>query len=149
MKEKDEDFFNPIDPDKVAENPGMLPYAHHVGGVAIRPDDVGKIKSKAMSAMEQQTQMQLSQIQEQIELLAQQAKRITDRLEVSRQIYSAKINFEPVIGNIYFLYLDKSDRHVVSMIGPKEWGRSKPFKQFIAAVELLSDHTWKVISLDS
>ena len=34
-------FLNPINPDKVAENPGLLPYAHTAGGAVIKPDDMG------------------------------------------------------------------------------------------------------------
>jgi hypothetical protein len=37
-------FVNPIDKDKVAENPGLLPYAHTAGGAVIRPEDKGKIR---------------------------------------------------------------------------------------------------------
>ena len=33
-----------IDPDKVAENPHSLPYAHTVGGAEIKPVDKGKGK---------------------------------------------------------------------------------------------------------
>ena len=35
---------NPIDKDKVAENPHLLPYSHTVGGVVIRPMDRGRTK---------------------------------------------------------------------------------------------------------
>ena len=31
----EEAFVNPIDKDKVAENPGLLPYAHTAGGAVI------------------------------------------------------------------------------------------------------------------
>ncbi|MBM3416526.1 MAG: DUF2452 domain-containing protein [Bacteroidetes bacterium] len=34
---------------------------------------------------------------------------------------------------------------MLSLVSPKEWGDSGPFKRFIAAVQLLADHTWKEI----
>jgi hypothetical protein len=40
----DDKFINPINKDKVAENPGLLPYAHTAGGAVIRPEDMGKTK---------------------------------------------------------------------------------------------------------
>ena len=40
-----EAFVNPIDPDKVAKAPHILPYAHTVGGVSIAPIDKGKVKA--------------------------------------------------------------------------------------------------------
>ena len=61
-KQAKEEFVNPIDPDKIAENPHLLPYAHTVGGAVIKPEDTGKLKGRALSAMNQQTDMQLSQI---------------------------------------------------------------------------------------
>jgi hypothetical protein len=32
---------------------------------------------------------------------------------------------------------------MVSLVSPKEWGGTGPFKKFIATVQLLADHTWK------
>jgi len=68
-------FVNPIDPDKIASNPHLLPYAHTVGGAVIKPEDTGKLKGRALSAMNQQTDMQLSQIYEQMQFLAAQAQK--------------------------------------------------------------------------
>jgi hypothetical protein len=69
----EEAFFNPINPDKVAENPGLLPYAHTAGGAVIKPDDMGKVKGRSMLAMRQQTDRQMNQLYEQMEVLARQA----------------------------------------------------------------------------
>jgi hypothetical protein len=139
------DFVNPIDPDKVAENPGLLPYAHHVASALIRPEDMGKVKVRALTAMEEQTNLQLKQIQEQIELLAKQAMDIKKRAEISYKIYGAKMGFEPVIGKIYYLYKNYSnEEYVLSMIAPNEWGKSKTFDEFVSKVKMLGDHTWQI-----
>lgn len=136
---------NPIDKDKITENPSTLPYAHHIGGVVIKPVDVGRVKGRAMTAMVEQTNNQMDQIRQQIELLAQQAKAIQERVEISKEIYDAEMGFEPLIHHVYYLYEKDNGRFVLSMIGPGEWGRSKPFKQFRAKVKLLADHTWEVL----
>lgn len=144
-KQKEEEIINPIDPDKIAENPHSLPYAHTVSGVEIKPIDKGKVKGRSVTAMYKQTDMQLDQIRKQIELLAQQAKGIKDRVNISEQIYNAEMNFEPLIGFTYHLYERKGgDQYVLSMVGPREWGPNPPYR-FIATVELLSDHTWEVL----
>ena len=70
MNEQESNFVNPIDPDKIAENPGFLPYAHHAGSMPIKPEDEGKLKSRALRAMEYQTDVQLKQIYDQIQLLS-------------------------------------------------------------------------------
>jgi predicted transcriptional regulator len=135
---------NPIDKIKVAENPGLMEYAHTAGGAVIRPEDVGKVKGKAQLAMRQQTNEQLSKIYKQMELLAQQAKEIKNRIDISERIYDAAIGFEPIINHVYYLYEKKDGSDILSMIAPSEWGRSFPFNQFLARVFLLADHTWKV-----
>ncbi len=136
---------NPIDPDKVTDNPGLITYAHHVGSAVIRPEDKGKIKGKAMAAMRDQTDRQMHQIIEQMKTLAKQAHDIKRRVEVSEKIYLSRISFEPVIGHTYYLYEDRKKESVLSMIGPGEWGKDMPFNQFLAKVRLLSDHTWEVL----
>ena len=121
----------------------VLPYSASVSGAVIRPTEEGVIRHQALSAMEEQTNMQLTQIRQQIELLAIQAKEIQKRKELSMIIYEAKLNFAPVIGQRYFLYEEEEGKHLVSMIGSKEWGRKgHPFKNFVAEVKLLADHTW-------
>lgn len=149
MKEKQEkDFVNPIDPDKITETPSTLPYAHTVGGAVIKPTKQGVIRSRSLSAMEEQTDMQLSQIKEQIDLLAQQAKKIQERKDLAARIYAAKISFKPEINHIYHLYLNQDEEHVLSMIGPDEWAKPK-FKEFLYTVKLLADHTWEVVAKEA
>lgn len=121
----------------------VLPYASSAGSVAIRPTKEGVIKHKALSAMEDQTNMQLNQIREQIELLARQAQEIRKRKELSLMIYEAKITFKPQIGQVYHVYEKADGSHVLSLVAPSEWGGgSGPFANFIATVKLLADHTW-------
>ena len=130
-EEKDggKEFVNPIDKDKVAENPGLLPYAHTVGGAVVRPDKQGVLRSKSLASMEQQTDMQLHQIKEQIDLLARQAKEIQERKEISAQIYQAHILFKPEINHVYHLYENQEGENVLSMIGPDEWGKKPKYRK--------------------
>jgi hypothetical protein len=142
----EEEFINPIDPKKVAENPHLLPYAHTVGGSVIKPMDKGRTKGLAIQAMQEQTQMQLKQIQQQIELLAKQAQQLQKRVNISELIYSADMNFKPLISHIYHLYLRSDESLVLSMIGPDEWGiGGHKFEKFLATVKLLADHTWEIL----
>lgn len=138
-------FVNPIDKDKVAETPGLLPYAHTAGGAVIRPEDKGRIRGNAMTAMYDQTDRQMEQLRQQMETLVKQAKSLDNRMRVSEVIYQADIPFQPVIHHIYHLYQRKTDgTHVISMIAPSEWGRKAPYEH-LATVRLLGDHTWEVL----
>ena len=141
---QDETFHNPINPDKVAENPGLMEYAHSAGGAIIRPDDMGKVKGKAVLAMRQQTDRQLGQLYQQMAVLAQQAKDIRNRIEVSERIYGAQMNFDPVLNEVYYVYEKENGKDVLSMVAPHEWGRSYKFSRYIAKVTMLADHTWDV-----
>lgn len=131
--------------DKVTENPGLLAYPHHMGSAMVKPEDKGKIKGLALAAMEEQTHVQLKQIYDQVQVLLGQAKTIKDRVEVSERIYMAHMGFKPLIGHTYFLYENRKGQDTLSMVGPKEWGKSMPFVAYIATVRLLSDHTWEVL----
>ncbi len=131
--------------EKTTESPGTLPYAHHSGSALIKPEDKGKTTGRAVAAMQSQTDMQMSQIYRQMQLLADQAKKIRDRVEVSERIYGAAIPFEPLINHCYYLYRKADGSDFLSMIAPGEWGRKKDFAEFIAKVRLLADHTWDIL----
>jgi hypothetical protein len=125
----------------------VLPYSASVSGAVVKANEEGVIRYKALTAMEEQTNMQLNQIRQQIELLALQAQEIQKRKELSMLIYNAKLSFQPVIGQRYYLYERADGSHFLSMISPKEWGgmASGKFKTALAQVELLADHTWREV----
>jgi hypothetical protein len=85
----------------------VLPYSASVSGAVIKANEEGVIKHKALTAMEEQTNMQLEQIRKQIELLALQAQEIHKRKELSLMIYEARLSFKPNIGQVYYLYEKK------------------------------------------
>lgn len=140
------DFINPIDPDKITENPHSITYPHTVGSALIQPEDIGKQKGRALAAMEHQTDQQLNQLYEQMQLLAEQAKKINRRKTISERIYTASFRFDPIINHIYYLYEDEDKTQILSIIAPSEWGRSKKNKYtYIAQIKLLADHTWDIL----
>ena len=131
--------------EKTTEIPGLLPYAHQSGSAVIKPEDKGKITGRAVAAMHSQTDMQMAQIYQQMQLLADQAKSIQNRVEISERIYRTSMNFEPLINHIYFLYEKEDGTDFLSMVAPEEWGRKQRFSRFLAEVKLLADHTWEII----
>ena len=137
-------FLNPINKDKVAENPGLLPYAHTAGGAVIRPEDMGKSKGRSITAMRQQTDRQMNQLYEQMEVLARQAKLIAQRKEISERIYDAAMGFEPIINETYYMYEKDTGKYLLSLVAPQEWGKSFKYSRFLAKCLLLADHTWDV-----
>lgn len=134
--------------EKSSDNPGLISFPHSLGSAVIKPTDKGKIKGRAMAAMKEQTERQLQQLYEQMQTLARQANDIKSRVEVSERIYLGQMNFEPIIGQVYYLYEKENKNDLISMISPLEWGADMPYKKFIARVRLLSDHTWEVLESD-
>lgn len=130
---------------KTTNIPGLLEYAHNVGGFSVVPTEKGIIKGRAINAMHEQTQRQMDQIYEQMKLLAKQVNDLKERADVSHLIYDAEMSFQPIIGETYYLYEKKDELQVLSLVSPQEWGKTMPFQKFVAKVKLLADHTWDVI----
>lgn len=140
--------INPIDKDKIAENPHLLPYAHTLGGAIIKPIDKGRVKGLAMNAMYEQSGQSLERIKKQIEQLVEEAQDIHHRIDVSEKIYEAECNFKPLIGRTYYLYQNKNNKWILSMISPDEWGKKLPY-EYLETVKLMSDHTWQILEPDN
>lgn len=145
MSQASEDpFLNPINPEKVAQQPGLLPYAHTAGSAVIKPEDLGKVKGRSVLAMRQQTDRQMNQLYEQMETLAKQAQKLAERKAISERIYDAAMGFEPIINEVYYLYEKEDGSDLLSLVAPSEWGRSFKYSRYLAKVTLLADHTWEV-----
>ena len=133
---------------KTTDSPGLISFPHHVGSVSVKPEDKGKIRGRAMIAMKDQTERQMTQLYQQMQTLVDQANQLKNRVEVSEKIYQSRMNFEPVIGQVYYLYEKNKGETVLSMISPIEWGNSNPYKKHTATIKLLGDHTWEIIEDD-
>ncbi|MEQ9298584.1 MAG: DUF2452 domain-containing protein [Cyclobacteriaceae bacterium] len=131
--------------EKTTPDPGLIEFAHTVGSAIVKPTDAGKISGMAVTAMHDQTHRQFKQLYDQMQTLVEQARDLKNRVKLSERVYLAKINFEPVINHIYYLYQREDGTDFLSMIGPDEWGRVKPFAVFLGKIQLLSDHTWEIL----
>ena len=133
--------------EKIATLPGLMDFAHTMGGALIKPEDKGKIKGQAVAAMHEQTNRQFQQIYKQFQVLADQANELKKRVEVSERIYKSDIGFKPVYNEVYYLYYNtETCKDILSMVAPNEWGRTKPPYTLISSVKFLADHTWEVIN---
>ena len=120
----------------------QAPYPLSLSSPKIKPVDKRLVKGNALEVMSHQAQQQIGMLRKQAELLLLQAKEIEERVIVSKQIYEADLNFEPVIGTIYHVY-EKQGRTVLSLVAPNEWGKL-PFDAFRCSVKLLADKSWEI-----
>jgi hypothetical protein len=115
-----------------------------VSSPKINPIDKRLVKATAFETMEYQANQQISIIKQQAELLMEQARKIEERMEISRKIYEADLNFEPVIGTTYHVY-EKNGRTVLSLVAPNEWGKKMPFDHHVCSATLLGDKSWDLV----
>jgi hypothetical protein len=125
--------------------PGLMNYPHSIGGAPIAVTGEETIKARALDAMKEQTTSTMGILADFMRLVMQHANQVKDRVEISQEIYTAKINFTPLIGREYYLYERKDGSRLLSLVAPAEWGPNSPFKHCIARVKLLSDHTWEIL----
>lgn len=101
-------------PDNVADNPNLLPYGSNIGAPSIKVDNIdGWKRSNA-----QKVNKELSAKFEELKI---EYKKLLEDYELNQLIYSAHYNFEPLIGEIYYLYYNKNRNIFLSIIKPEEW----------------------------
>ena len=116
-----------------------------VASPRINPVDKGKVRALAFETMQLQAEQQILMLKAQADLLIAQAKDINDRVEISRKIYEAYLNFEPVVHALYHVY-EKKGKTILSMVGPDEWGGKMPYMRHICSAKLMADKSWEVIN---
>ena len=73
-----------------------------------------------------------------IESLKNEYEKLIEQYNTNDMLYSAKMNFEPLIGQTYHLYLDeKKDEQFLSLIPPNSWK-----KTHIGDFKLNHDKVW-------
>jgi hypothetical protein len=61
--------------------------------------------------------------------------------EWNELVYNSKFSFEPVVGEVYHLYIAEDCTYFLSLIAPQEWN-----KEHVATFRLNSDKKWVLIN---
>jgi hypothetical protein len=117
-------------PDNVADNPGLLPYASNIGAPAIQIDDVDGWKQHNALKVNKQFQTRFEELKSDYQKLIEEFK-------WNELVYFAKYSFEPIIGETYYLYYNKTGDIFLSLISPREWNY-----EFIGAFKMDSTNKW-------
>ena len=94
-------------------NASLLPYATGVGAPQIKPPDVSSWKNTQVQAANHEFKAQFNALREQYD-------KMMLSYAFNNKIYNAKFNFEPIIGETYYLYLDKNGNDFLSLISPTQ-----------------------------
>jgi hypothetical protein len=111
----------------------LLPYATNVGAPVIIPDNISTWKNEKILKTNHYFNKKYDEIKEQY-------NKLIEEFEWNQMVYSANYNFQPIIGEKYYLYRGNNGETFLSLIKPTEWNR-----EFIGEFELDSDNKWKKI----
>lgn len=109
----------------------FLPYPTSTLSPAIVPNDLTSFKSRGVSQVERDLQQKLVEIREEY------ISAIT-HFNWNKLAYEADINFEPVVGQTYYLYHARG-RNLLSMISPDQW-----FQKHLASLRLNVDRQFEL-----
>ena len=120
-------------PDNVADFPNLIPYPTNVGAPQIVPNNIDFWKQKNLVKLNKHYSTEFQELKEEYESLVSNFK-------WNELIYNSKFNFEPVMGEIYFLYQKTSGELFLSLISPDEWNF-----ELIGSFRLSSTNRWEKI----
>ena len=72
--------------------------------------------------------------------LKSEYENLVDEYKWSNIIYNALYNFQPILGEPYYLYLNKDNKHFLSIIEPSEWNQT-----YVGAFKLLKSGKWEKV----
>lgn len=112
----------------------FMPYPVSTLSPKIIPNDLTNFKSRGISKVERELEQKLIEMREQY-------IRTIDQFNWNKLLYEADLNFEPVIGQLYYLYKIRG-QHTLSMIPPEEW-----IYPSLGTFRLNADQQWDPISI--
>lgn len=128
-------------------NRNVSQYPTEAGGVKFDLVPVTKQKDLMINHARIYAQQEYDRIMELVAVLEKQAQDIKRRLEITDAVHAAVYQFQPVMGNAYWLVWDKRKQHVLlTQTGPDGWSSSAPEDyEYQAQVKYMGDHTWMEI----
>ncbi|WGH74266.1 DUF2452 domain-containing protein [Tenacibaculum tangerinum] len=112
----------------------LKPYATSFSAPVIKATDVVSWKKQHVH----QANAQFSAV---FQELKKQYNNLINEYQYNEIIYSAKFNFEPIVGNTYHLYKRENQEFFLSILAPQECDFN-----FIGSFKLNSDKIWKKIT---
>ena len=128
-------------------NRNVSEYPTEAGGVKFDLVPVTKQKDLMINHARMYAQQEYDRIMELVSVLEKQAQAIKRRLDITDAVHAAVYQFQPVMGNCYWLVWDKRKQHtLLTQLGPVNWSSSAPEDyEYQAQVKYMGDHTWMEI----
>ena len=125
-------------------NRNVSEYPTEAGGPKFDLIPVTKQKDIMINHARLYAQQEYDRIMELVTVLEGQAQAIKRRLEITDSVHAAVYQFQPVMGNVYWLVWDNRKQHtLLTQMGPDDWSSSAPDNyEYQAQVKYMGDHTW-------
>jgi hypothetical protein len=129
-------------------NRNITPYATSTLGPKFDLVPVERQKDIMRNHARIYAQQEYDRIMELVTVLQRQADDIKRRLDITDSIHSAEYQFQPVMGNSYWLVWEtQKQKTLLVMTGPTEWNTGiPPGYEYIMQVKYMGDHTWMEIT---
>ena len=111
----------------------LKPYATGVGAPVITTVDTITWKNVNIDKVNKQVKAKYEELKAEYDALM-------EKFEYNNLIYSAKFNFEPIVGEIYHLYRDKKQQPFLSIIAPNQCRFD-----YVESFRLNADKMWEVV----
>jgi hypothetical protein len=121
---------NVVYSDEKGYQASVLSYPTNVGAPVITIDNLVSWKSRGISNVNKQFENKFNELKLKYENLIKE-------FECNELVYNSNFSFEPVIGEIYHLYLGNDGENFLSLISPSEWN-----KEHLGTFQLNSDKKW-------
>lgn len=102
-----------FDEKKGKYNANLLPYATNTGAPKIEVTDVTSWKNTNISKVNHH-------IKTKFEALKKEYENLMEQYEYNNLVYQANYSFEPIVGQVYFLYESATRGLFLSLISPEE-----------------------------
>lgn len=117
-------------------NAHLMPYGTNIGAPSITANNLSMWKTRGINNFNHVLKSQIEEIKKDYDVLVKS-------YEINELLYNAKYEFEPIIGEVYHLYLrDNLDEKFLSMIPPNTWKR-----KHLGSFRLNSNKVWEEIKV--
>jgi hypothetical protein len=125
-------------------NRNVSEYPTEAGGPKFELVPVTKQKDIMINHARIYAQQEYDRIMELVAVLEKQAEAIKRRLEVTDAVHGAVYQFQPVMGNVYYLVWNtRKLKTLLVLNGPEDWATGIPVDyQYMSSVRYMGDHTW-------
>ena len=102
-----------FDEDTQQYNAAVIPYATSASSPVIKPLNTATWRNDGVDRVNKQFKSKFDELKKEYEAMMVQFK-------YNDLVYNAKFNFEPIIGEVYYLYNDKNEESFLSIIQPDQ-----------------------------